>query len=241
MNNAYDHMLSIASQLNSINNNGIIRECVKLPTYVMESINRMIGRLSDTIVIDPEKDINIDKSIVVKSHDNFFPIYISTINNINKPIVDRVATNIDFKGNVGPGIVTVVGVPNIIFSSSDINVVSNILKDIYFGILDFDIYMGYKSSIKIVNLYDSDKINISTYDIEMIIIALCCMYINIGSWFDVNGEPVSPDKMLDIFGDDIDDNVRKKLVKVMTKYTNNNDLNNAVKNGNILKNFFIED
>lgn len=243
---AYDTMSSVVGQLNILNKDyngqGKARTLPKTPDFVVACIDRALVFDPDMIV-DKNKSASIDMTVLSGTGNSFSPVYICTVDNIRKAYVDKVSVIVDHKNDHGPGIATIVIVPSGIFNDTmTSDEVGTVLRDIYFGIMGMDPYTAYKSSPALLQFYNSTKIHIPTYDIEMAIVAICCMNINMRSWFYNGGEHVDPDYTLSVFTDkEVPKNIKLMLRNVLSKCFSVSDLRDAIGNGRLLERFMYID
>lgn len=251
MAHAYGILSAVNAKLNTLfkdyTNEARANTLSKVPDFMFVSVNRAIDASPD-ILIDPNVNATVSKPILAATGDDFAPVYMCIVGNINKPIIDKMPVFVDRKGNQGYGIAIVLGVPEILFTESmTSDQAAVMLKDLYFRLLSMDPGMQFEVSPAIIRLYKSPKVFIPSYDITMTIAAIACININLRNWYFVNlpggGDPVEPKEALSAFTDkELTPEIKERLTKTFNKYAKNiGDLNSAVGNGRLLKSFMYGD
>lgn len=210
------------------------RSISKAPEFIAVCINRAID-IDSSIMIDPDEKIHINKPTVeVVNDDNFSPIYIAIATNINKPIIDKTAVSIDFKKSHGAGIATIVVLPETIFTTNkDVAIVY--IMDIFFKILNLDTEMEYKASPSILKFAESTKINISMYDITMMLAASCFVKYVCSVLF--GGFTYSDKNIAEIIAGVKATSIVQKLSEVIGKYNNPAAIKEGLSTGSIVADF----
>lgn len=246
MAHTFEIMSSVCGQLNSLSKeymgNGKARTMSKIMDSLCVSVGRSIASIND-ILIDEKKDAYVDKGIFASTSDKFHPVYILSIKNIKKPFIDTITTTARTSDNdlvIG----TVIGVPYIIFDeNTDFNDVCKIIKDMYFQILDMDKHMSFNANFGVIKFSDSTKVRVPTYDLSMVLAAVCCMYVNIKSWFSNNSEDsgssrVPPEDMIDAFESKLSEDKIKGLVNTINRHASGvNDIRDSLISGSIVRDF----
>lgn len=241
----FEVISSVCVQLNSLSKeymgNGKARTMSKIMDSLCISVGRSISTIND-IIIDKEKDAYVDKGIFANTGDKFHPVYVLSIKNIKKPFIDTITTTARTNDNnlvVG----TVIGVPYMIFDeNTSFNDVCKIIKDMYFQIVDMDRNMSFNANFALINFSNgTSKVRIPTYDLSMMLATVCCMYINIKSWFGNSDEPdfrVPPKDMIDALDTKLSDDKIKGLINTINRHASGvNDIRDSLVSGSIVRDF----
>jgi hypothetical protein len=246
MAHTFEIMSSVCGQLNSLSKdymgNGKARTMSKIMDSLCISVGRSIASIDD-ILIDKEKEAYVDKGIFASTGDKFHPVYVLSIKNIKKPFIDRITTMARTSDNdlvVG----MVIGVPYMIFDeNTSFNDVCKIIKDMYFQILDTDKYMSFTANFGVIKFSDSSKVRVPTYDLSMVLAAVCCMYVNIKSWFSNNSDDssssrVPPEDMINALDTKLSEEKIKGLVNTINRHAAGvNDIRDSLISGSIIRDF----
>lgn len=245
MAHTFEVISSVCVQLNSLSKeymgNGKARTMSKIMDSLCISVGRSISAIND-IIIDKEKDAYVDKGIFANTGDKFHPVYVLSIKNIKKPFIDTITTTARTNDNnlvVG----TVIGVPYMIFDeNTSFNDVCKIIKDMYFQIVDMDRNMSFNANFALINFSNgTSKLRIPTYDLSMMLATVCCMYINIKSWFGNSDEPdfrVPPKDMIDALDTKLSDDKIKGLINTINRHASGvNDIRDSLVSGSIVRDF----
>lgn len=245
MTHTFEVISSVCVQLNSLSKeymgNCKARTMPKIMDSLCISVGRSISAIND-IIIDKEKDAYVDKGIFANNGDKFHPVYVLSIKNIKKPFIDTITTTARTNDNnlvVG----TVIGVPYMIFDeNTNFNDVCKIIKDMYFQIVDMDSNMSFNANFALINFSNgTSKVRIPTYDLSMMLATVCCMYINIKSWFGNSDEPdfrVPPKDMIDALDTKLSDDKIKGLINTINKHASGvNDIRDSLVSGSIVRDF----
>lgn len=245
MAHTFEVISSVCVQLNSLSKeymgNGKARTMSKIMDSLCISVGRSISTIND-IIIDKEKDAYVDKGIFANTGDKFHPVYVLSIKNIKKPFIDTITTTARTNDNnlvVG----TVIGVPYMIFDeNTSFNDVCKIIKDMYFQIVDMDRNMSFNANFALINFSNgTSKVRIPTYDLSMMLATVCCMYINIKSWFGNSDEPdfrVPPKDMIDTLDTKLSDDKIKGLINTINRHASGvNDIRDSLVSGSIVRDF----
>lgn len=245
MAHTFEVISSVCVQLNSLSKeymgNGKARTMSKIMDSLCISVGRSISAIDD-ILIDKEKDAYVDKGIFANTGDKFHPVYVLSIKNIKKPFIDTITTTARTNDNnlvVG----TVIGVPYMIFDeNTSFNDVCKIIKDMYFQIVDMDRNMCFNANFALINFSSgTSKVRIPTYDLSMMLATVCCMYINIKSWFGNSDEPdfrVPPKDMIDALDTKLSDDKIKGLINTINRHASGvNDIRDSLVSGSIVRDF----
>lgn len=245
MAHTFEVISSVCVQLNSLSKeymgNGKARTMSRIMDSLCISVGRSISSIND-ILIDKEKDAYVDKGIFANNGDKFHPVYVLSIKNIKKPFIDTITTTARTNDNnlvVG----TVIGVPYMIFDeNTSFNDVCKIIKDMYFQIVDMDRNMSFNANFALINFSSgTSKVRIPTYDLSMMLATVCCMYINIKSWFGNSDEPdfrVPPKDMIDALDTKLSDDKVKGLINTINRHASGvNDIRDSLVSGSIVRDF----
>ena len=245
MAHTFEVISSVCVQLNSLSKeymgNGKARTMSRIMDSLCISVGRSISSIND-ILIDKEKDAYVDKGIFANTGDKFHPVYVLSIKNIKKPFIDTITTTARTNDNnlvVG----TVIGVPYMIFDeNTSFNDVCKIIKDMYFQIVDMDRNMSFNANFALINFSSgTSKVRIPTYDLSMMLATVCCMYINIKSWFGNSDEPdfrVPPKDMIDALDTKLSDDKIKGLINTINRHASGvNDIRDSLVSGSIVRDF----
>ena len=245
MAHTFEVISSVCVQLNSLSKeymgNGKARTMSKIMDSLCISVGRSISTIND-IIIDKEKDAYVDKGIFANTGDKFHPVYVLSIKNIKKPFIDTITTTARTNDN-NLVIGTVIGVPYIIFDeNTSFNDVCKIIKDMYFQIVDMDRNMSFNAHFALINFSNgTSKLRIPTYDLSMMLATVCCMYINIKSWFGNSDEPdfrVPPKDMIDALDTKLSDDKIKGLINTINRHASGvNDIRDSLVSGSIVRDF----
>lgn len=245
----FDVLSTINGQLNILSKDydgrGKARHLNNAPEFMLMAINRAIDSNPD-IMIDKDHNATIEKPILGATGDHYNPVYIAVVGNINSPVVDKVPIMVDYKDAHGPGTAYIIGIPKILFSA-DSDKAAELLRKIYLPVLDMDKEMQYSASPSILIIQDKPGVDIKTYDLTMILVALACIHINLRNWYveTDNGKPVDPSAMLVAFSEFDQykaDDAKNGVFRALTKYGKNiNDIRDAVGNGKLVKLFLYND
>ena len=238
----FDVMSTITGQINILSEyysspgKSTIRKCPTVPKFVTYSIDRYLKRHQE-IVNDKNKPVNVEPCILSDTGDPFNPVYIAVVSNITVPIVDKVSIHVDHKDHSGPGICILLGIPKYSFDP-DLDVVasSELLREIYFNILALDPVMDYKPSIKILKVADDPRIDINTYNIQMICVALCCMNIVMKKWFGSNTKGIEEYTLSSFEESELPNEIRMKVIEILSKFgTGIGLVRESIENGTMLE------
>lgn len=245
MAHTFEVISSVCVQLNSLSKeymgNGKARTMSKIMDSLCISVGRSISAINN-IIIDKEKDAYVDKGIFANTGDKFHPVYVLSIKNIKKPFIDTITTTARTNDNnlvVG----TVIGVPYMIFDeNTSFNDVCKIIKDMYFQIVDMDRNMSFNANFALINFSNgTSKVRIPTYDLSMMLATVCCMYINIKSWFGNSDEPdfrVPPKDMIDALDTKLSVDKIKGLINTINRHASGvNDIRDSLVSGSIVRDF----
>ena len=245
MAHTFEVVSSVCSQLNSLSKeymgNGKARTMSKIMDSLCISVGRSISTIDD-ILIDKEKDAYVDKGIFANTGDKFHPVYVLSIKNIKKPFIDTITTTAKTNDNnlvVG----TVIGVPYMIFDeNTSFNDVCKIIKDMYFQIVDMDRNMSFNANFALINFSTgTSKVRIPTYDLSMMLATVCCMYINIRSWFSNSDEldsRVPPKDMINALDTKLSDDKIEGLINTINRHASGvNDIRDSLVSGSIVRDF----
>lgn len=238
----FDVMSTINGQLNILakdySGGGKARRLNTAPDFVTMVINRAID-ISPDLLKDPEKNVSIERPVLGSTGDHFNPVYITVVSNLTMPIVDKVPFMANYKDAHGPGTAYVVVVPKDMFGEeTDATDVGLMLKKIYLGILNMDPEMEYSADTGIIVFHNNDQVNIKTYDLTMMLVAVACININLRSWFVENGRPVEPVYTVAAFPEIETRAIKDSLIRVCDKHGKSiSELRDAVANGNLVKVF----
>ena len=245
MAHTFEVISSVCVQLNSLSKeymgNGKARTMSKIMDSLCISVGRSISTIND-IIIDKEKDAYVDKGIFANTGDKFHPVYVLSIKNIKKPFIDTITTTARTNDN-NLVIGTVIGVPYMIFDeNTSFNDVCKIIKDMYFQIVDMDRNMSFNANFALINFSNgTSKLRIPTYDLSMMLATVCCMYINIKSWFGNSDEPdfrVPPKDMIDALDTKLSDDKIKGLINTINRHASGvNDIRDSLVSGSIVRDF----
>ncbi len=245
MAHTFEVISSVCVQLNSLSKEYMGNSKARTMSKIMDSLCISVGRSISTIndiIIDKEKDAYVDKGIFANNGDKFHPVYVLSIKNIKKPFIDTITTTARTNDNnlvVG----TVIGVPYMIFDeNTSFNDVCKIIKDMYFQIVDMDRNMSFNASFALINFSSgTSKVRIPTYDLSMMLATVCCMYINIKSWFGNSDEPdfrVPPKDMIDALDTKLSDDKIKGLINTINRHASGvNDIRDSLVSGSIVRDF----
>lgn len=244
----FDVLSTINGQLNIIakdfSGQGKARHLNQSPDFLVMSVNRAIETV-DGLLEDPEANASIEKPTLGSTGDPYSPVYMAVVGNINEPIIDKVPVMVNYKEAHGPGTAYIVGIPKKLFmSDTSTEESAKILRNIYLPILSLDKEMEYSASPAIILLHNDNRVNISTYDLTMMLVAIGCINVNMRNWF-VTDSGRSVDFSYTLAGfpefDDHDD-IKDGLTRVYNSYGRNiNDLRDAVGNGKLVRTFMYKE
>ncbi len=212
-----------------------IRKLPSIPEFVYASIDRYISR-HEEIIYDRNKSIDAKICILSDTEDIFNPVYVTVVSNITEPIIDKVSIHVNHKDQYGVGIGYILGIPKYAFSQdADAVNSSELLRKIYFGLLALDSNMEYKPTPGILRVAKSKKINIKSYDIQMIYLALCFMNIVMGNWFGKD-KGVEEYTLSSFTPEEMPEEIRNKAISILSKIgTSIGNIRDSIENGTLLK------
>lgn len=244
-----DAMTSINGHLNMIakwyddKSSNVLRD-IQTPSFVEVAVDRMV-ELHPSCIIDSNKDIEIYKTVLSDTGDPFNPIYITILNNCNTVLVDKVPLYINKGSNLGSGVGYIVAVPDMMFrDNTDILTCVELLNNLYFKLLELDSNMKYAPGIELIKHSKNEKLNLSTYDLEMIYIALGCSYVNLRAWFTTmyGKNNIDASYVLSIYDEkDIPENLKKGIIDTINKHCNMiGNLKDSIGNGSLIMDALYE-
>lgn len=223
----FDVMSTITGQINILSDyysspgKFSIRKSPTVPDFVVYSVERYIKRHSE-IIYDKNKPVNTELNILSDTGDAFNPVYITIISNITEPIIDKVSIHVNHKDQSGPGVAILLGIPKCSFDPDlDVITSSEILKNIYFGILVLDSNMDYKPSIGLLRVINDPRIEVYSYNIQMIYVALCCMNIVMRKWFGNNTKDIEEYTLSSFEEKEMPKNIRDKAISILSEFAIN--------------------
>lgn len=243
----YSIMTAINGQLNAFSKFyegklGIIGNLPRVPSFVIVSADRAV-EADPTILEDQNENIILDlvtKLNVGKDQDTT-SLYICTAKNIRTSIIDKIPVIIpDYGCRTGFSII----VPHKLYDeNSSIEEVSKILKDLYLSILNYDKDMLYKAEPSLLYMHNSKKSRVPSYDLTMILAAICLQFINLKSWFSTDtGALLDPVYSVDSFSDnELAPKYKSILREVLVAYTKSVDiLTDGIASGLLLKDYLYK-
>lgn len=222
----FDIMVSMNGNLNLIFNHyqdkKVALRTINPPDFLVVAICRAIDTKDPKYtLIDPDAgNPEIVTTMVTSSHDDFNPTYIAVAKNLRHPIIDRVPVIVNHNDISGPGVAYIVIVPEILFENdTTIEYSAKCLKEIYFGLLDFDPIMKFKADATMLKYSENTKCPVPTYDLMMAYAALGCININLKSWYKENNRPVSSKYTLLAFEEgELDEGTSKNIIYTLDKH-----------------------
>lgn len=243
----FDVLSTINGQLNILTKDysgqGRAHHLNQTPDFVVMAVNRAIDTTPD-LLEDPSKNASMEKPALGSTGDHFNPVYISVVDNITKPIIDKVPIMVNYKDSHGPGTAFIVGVPKKLFMDTiSTEEAAKILRDIYLSVLDLDKEMEYSASPAIVMLHGDERVKIKTYDLTMMLVAIGCIHVNLRNWFVTDsGKPVDPSFAISAFPEFTSDKVKDGLMRIYEKHGKTiNELRDAVANGKLVRLFMYKE
>lgn len=239
-----DIMLSVASQINAItrkyNNKSSILNCEipETPLFVAIAMDRCIQKNEDCI-IDSKASPMVVTDIVAKFNtgDIFSPVYAVVANNINGVMFDKFPLQISQQDVSGTGIGKLIIIPERIFTDDEDEfyyVIGRIFIDIYKKLIGTDENMIYDGDIEftdIIKYSENPKVKIPTYDIEMVVIALACAYINLREMYNNIDASFLLDSIEEEIPLDIKNNIIDALNNLITSVAS---LRESIANGSLI-------
>lgn len=243
----FDVMSTITGQINILSDYYInpskssIRKLPSIPEFVYAAIDRYISR-HEEIIYNRDRSIDAKICILSDTNDVFNPVYLTVITNITEPIIDKISIHVNHKDQSGAGIGYLLGIPKYAFSSdADAVNSSELLRKIYFGILALDPNMEYKPTPGILRVMNSKKIDIKSYDIQMIYIALCFMNVVMGNWFGKGTKDIEEYTLSSFTPEEMPEAIRNKTIKILNKFgSSNGNIRDSIEKGDLLK-MIVED
>ena len=243
----FDVLSTVNGQLNIIakdyEGQGKAHHLNQSPDFMVMAVNRAIDTTPD-LLEDPSKNASMEKPTLGSTGDHYNPVYISVVDNITKPIVDKVPVMVNYKDAHGPGTAFIIGVPKKLFmTTTGTEEAATILRDIYLSVLDLDKEMEYSASPAIVMLHDDKRVKIKTYDLTMMLVAIGCINVNLRNWFVTDtGKPVDPSFAIAAFPEFKSQKVVDGLMRIYEKHGKNiNELRDAVANGKLVRLFMYNE
>ena len=215
-----------------------IRKLPEVPKFIYSSIDRYLLRHYDEIVYDKNKPITTKICLTSDTENVFNPVYISVINNVTKPIIDKISIHVDNKEKRGPGICIFVGIPRLAFNENfNADLSSQLLREVYFGLLGLDDALQYKPGIEIIRVANDKRIDIYSYDIQMNYVALLCMNIIMKNWFEYNKTSNVEDLTLCSFtNEELPEKVRNNIIQALIKFgTNISSVRDSIEKGTLME------
>ena len=246
----FDVLSTINGQLNILAKDymgqGKARHLNCAPDFVLMSINRAID-VNKELLIDSDKNASVEKPVLGSTGDHFNPVYLVVVSNIRSPIIDKVPVIVNYKEAHGPGTAYIVGVPKLLFEAdTDDEMAAKILRDIYFPVLDMDKEMEFKASPATLIIHDQAGVNIKTYDLTMVLVAIGCIYVNLRNWYVTDsGKPISPSHLFEAFPEFDQykaESVKEGIVLAFEKHGKNiNEIRDAVASGKLVRVFMYKE
>lgn len=224
------------------NENGKTRVIPKVPDFIMCAINRNVA-YNTGILVNAEEGITIDKPIKFNIDNSNDVLYICVLTNTKEPIIDSVPIYSSTKDSSGFGTGYILCIPDLLFESDDYKAAINILKKIYFGILEFDNAIKFKPSAAVVRLHESKKVFVDSYSLMTCMVAILFIILNAKSWFydaesDVEGAKIGVKKILDSFSEkELNEDTKERLIRVFNSYNSFDDIKNGIANGRLMNLF----
>nr|DAK74549.1 MAG TPA: hypothetical protein [Caudoviricetes sp.] len=216
MAHVFDVMASLTGQLNVLTghycNNTMLNGMDTIPTFIAVALDRN-KRFTD---LKDDEDLDISSAIISNTHDIFNPLYVVTVINIKEPMVLKLPTNVVKGDQSGPAIATLVVLPRLIFDEdTDVKVIADILKKVYFGVLNTDPNMSFEVTDMMLSVgnKNDNKLFIPTYDLTMLYVVYGFIYIYIKNYFNAS----SDDIVNIILGEDYDEASRSNLSCTLQK------------------------
>ena len=220
----FEIMSIVTSQINILTDyygssgRNSIRKLPTIPEHIYAAIDRYLMRHED-IIYDKNLPISTKVCTSTNCEDVFTNIYVCVINNITKPIIDKMTIYVDHKDQRGPGIGIFVGIPKIAFNQ-DYNAPdsSQLLRDIYTGLLELDVDMQFKPSIHVIRVANDKRIDIHSYDIQMNYSALCFMNVIMKNWFGNNAKDIEEYTLCSFDNNELPEKKKKKVIDIVNKF-----------------------
>lgn len=241
----FDILTAICRQIDNFAKGRDSKLSKRIPDFLEVQTYRSISTIPEFVLDDQDesKTIDIDKCAILHVGQPITTIYMAIASNISKPSVDsfvNILPNLEKEGiptsiaSMALGII----LPERMFDeSTDIADIAYDLRQIYLGILNLDSKMHYAAEPAILRMADSSKIQIPMYDIEMMICAICCIYISLMTWF--SWEKLDTIVVESFTTDELTQPVKDTLCQLFRKYKDTDSLRDAVGNGKLLKSFFM--
>ena len=222
----FDVMGTVNGNLNLIFNHyqdkKVTLRTISAPDFLIVAICRAIDTKDPNyILIDPDAgDPEIVITMIGSTGDDFNPAYIAVAKNLKHPIIDRVPVMINHNDISGPGVAYIVIVPEALFENdTTIEESAKCLKELYFGLLEFDPIMKFKVDAAMIRYSENTKYPVPTYDLMMAYIALGCININLKSWYRETNKPISSKYTLLAFNEgELDEGTSKNIIYTLEKH-----------------------
>ena len=243
----FDVLSTINGQLNILTKDysgqGKAHRLNQTPDFMVMAVNRAIDT-TPGLLEDPSKNASMEKPALGSTGDYFNPVYLAVVDNITKPIVDKVPIMVNYKDAHGPGTAYVVGIPKKLFlPDTDSSEAAVILRDIYLPVLNLDKEMEYDASPAVIVLHDDHRVKIKTYDLTMMLVAIGCINVNLRNWYVTDsGKPVGPSHMIAAFPEFKSQKIIDGLTRIYDRHGKNiNELRDAVANGKLVRLFMYNE
>ena len=245
MSHIYSVLTGVSSKLNTLFKDyageGRANTLSKVPDFAMIAVTRALVHNPD-LAVSSDANLILKKPIIINTEDDFNPIYVFMVENATTHIIDRIPIFVDRKGTQGPGIATIIGIPELLFNDFEYESTIKRLRSLFLDILATDTAMKFEADPILLRLSKSTSIKVDTYDITMMLAAFACTYINIRSWFantDAVGNQVPIEasqivKDMENLPDDIKTNLSRALGKYAKTY---NELRDSITTGKLIKEF----
>ncbi len=216
----FDVMGSLSGQLNVLTGhycNNLLLNCIEsVPTFIAITLDR--NKRFTTLT--GGEDIEIDSIVISNTHDLFNPLYIVTATNIKSPTVLKAPTIVTKNDKTGPAIAYIVVIPKFIFKeSTDIKDIIDVLKKMYFDLVNLDQNMTFKVTDTMLKLgnNNSEELFVPTYDLTMLYVAYGFIHIYIKNYFEASSLEI----VNLILGEDYDETARSNLSDTLEKNCGN--------------------
>ena len=246
MSHIYSVLTGVSSKLNTLFKDyageGRANTLSRVPDFAMIAVNRELIH-NPGLATSPDVNLILKKPIVINTENDFNPIYLCVVENATTHIIDRIPIFVDRKGNQGPGIATIIGVPELLFKDFEYESTIKRLRELFLGILATDSKMKFEADPILLRLAKSTSIKVDTYDITMMLVVFACTYINIKSWYansDAIGQDIDiePDDIFYGMEDQLSDNIKANIAKALSKSSRSyNELRDSITSGKLIKEF----
>ena len=250
--NIFDVMSLVCSKIRDVAFNKAVFFSNNIPNFLTIMASKA-SNADTSILINKDRSISIELCYTAYTNDRKTPIYIGISGDISKAIVDTFATMINTTNESSipsSSYEMAIGIllPKKFFGEeTSLEEMVILLREMYLDLLNCDPNMRYEADFALLRFHSSKEINIPMYDIEMMILGICFIYLSLVSMFI----PVDDDSVIDtsiitsgISKEDLPEETLIRLDRVISDCCIGDDplntLRKSILSGQLLKSCFIE-